>query len=300
MNSSTPRQAWQRAPALRTALARGELVVALQPQQDLVSGAVIGVEALARWHHPEHGQVSPADFLPVAESTGLTGALTATILDSALAHCHQWQSGSYPDLGVSVNVSPRALADDGFPTHVLNALKQHRVAPSRLTLEVTETGSVRRDPRVTTTLHAIADAGVRVCLDDFGTGDASLLELNALPVDEIKIDRLFVAGLPGNRVGEAVCAALAELGRRLGAKVVAEGVETEACKARLIELGCTLGQGFLLSRPLAPADFLTWLNVHHVGAFGSAPVQRAADDLTRASAAAAAAAAALQRLSPSA
>ena len=243
---------------LRSALQNGQIQVHVQPQGRLSDGQVVRVEALARWHHPELGNVSPDEFIPVAERSGLIGPLTTYVLDSALAACAHWRATGH-DIGVAVNLSARSLQDADLVDEVDRLLRRHGVPAHRLTLEVTE-GSVMADPaRAVALLHRLRDLGVRLSVDDFGTGYSSLSYLKRLPVQEVKIDRSFVTPLREGGEDVAIVRAIVDLGRHLGLEVVAEGIEDTVTWNLLASMGCDLGQGWHLSRPMPAADLLPWL-----------------------------------------
>jgi EAL domain-containing protein (putative c-di-GMP-specific phosphodiesterase class I) len=219
---------------------------------------VAGVEALVRWHHPERGLIPPNDFIPLAEQTGLIGRLTVYVLDAALRQCAEWR-GIGLDVAVAVNLSARNIADPELPDTVTALLGDHGIDPSRLVLELTES-SLMADPEgakeVLTRLHAM---GVGLAIDDFGTGYSSLTYLSELPVTELKIDRSFVMSMATNDGDAFIVRATIDLGRNLGLRVVAEGVETESVWNRLGELGCDVGQGYYLSRPVPATELTRWL-----------------------------------------
>jgi diguanylate cyclase (GGDEF)-like protein len=244
---------------LRTALQNGTIQVHVQPQAQLVSGQVVGVEALVRWEHPELGSVSPEEFIPVAERSGLIGPLTSHVLDLSLAACAQWRRAGH-ELGIAVNLSARSLHDADLVAEVDRLLRRHGVPAKQLTLEVTE-GSVMADPtRAIAVLHALRQLGVRLSVDDFGTGYSSLAYLQRLPVQEVKIDRSFVIGLGQARENTAIVRAIVDLGRALGLEVVAEGVEDADTWQLLAAMNCDLVQGWHLARPM-PIDALpAWLD----------------------------------------
>jgi diguanylate cyclase (GGDEF)-like protein len=243
---------------LRTALQDGTIQVHVQPQATLRTGEVVGVEALVRWEHPELGWVAPEEFIPVAERSGLIGPLTTRVLDLSLAACGRWRAAGL-DLGIAVNLSTRSLHDADLVDEVDRMLRRHGVPADRLTLEVTE-GSVMADPtRAIALLHKLRDLGVRLSVDDFGTGYSSLSYLQRLPVQEVKIDRSFIAALSQERENVAIVRTIIDLGRHLGLEVVAEGVEDAATWDLLTSMNCDLVQGYHLARPM-PTDALEpWL-----------------------------------------
>ncbi|MBV8160054.1 MAG: EAL domain-containing protein [Acidimicrobiia bacterium] len=235
--------------ALRAGLARGEFVVHYQPEVDVQTGQMTGVEALARWNRPHHGMVSPGEFIPVAEETGLILDLGDLVLEQACRQAVAWRLDGL-DLTMSVNLSPRQLTDPDLPKRISAILARTGAPPHRLVLEMTESGLVENDPRTMAVLQSLKGMGVRLALDDFGTGYASLSYLRHFPVDVVKVDRSFVSDL-GTGEGAIVAAVLA-MGRGLGLTTVAEGVEEPEQLAALEEMGCALAQGFYLAKPQAP------------------------------------------------
>jgi EAL domain-containing protein (putative c-di-GMP-specific phosphodiesterase class I) len=231
----------------------------VQPKVRFDTGEVTGVEALVRWQHREHGPVSPAVFVPLAERYGLISSLTDRVLDESLAACSRWLAQGRR-LSVAVNLSPRALLDAGLVSNVADALARHRVPAELLTLEITE-GSVMAEPeKALTVLHSLREAGVRLSVDDFGTGYSSLSYLKRLPVQEVKIDRSFIVGLTSNAQDIPIVRSIVDLGVNLGLDVVAEGIEDDVVWRRLQELGCTLGQGYGIARPMPVQDLADWLD----------------------------------------
>jgi diguanylate cyclase (GGDEF)-like protein len=243
---------------LRAALHNGDIEVHVQPQARLSDGAVVGVEALVRWQHPEFGWVPPDEFIPIAERSGLIGPLTSRVLDAALRACARWRAAG-SDLSVAVNLSARSLHDADLVEEVARLLRRYGVPANRLTLEVTE-GSVMADPtRAIAVLHQLRDLGVRLSVDDFGTGYSSLSYLKRLPVHEVKVDRSFIATLGEGGDDVAIVRAIIDLGRHLGLQVVAEGVEDAASWELLASMRCDLVQGWHLARPMPTAELLPWL-----------------------------------------
>ena len=243
---------------LRRALEHDELRVFYQPKVVLGDGAVVGVEALVRWQHPELGMLSPDDFVPLAEQTGLVRPLTAVVLRVALRQCREWlDAGRH--MSVAVNLSARGLDDAMLPVLVDELLAAAGVPPSALTLEITETSVMSDVARTLPLLQRLADLGVALSVDDFGTGYSSLAYLRRLPVTEVKIDKSFVQDMGTDAGDAAIVETIVGLARHLGLRVVAEGVEDELSRERLVNMGCDLAQGYLISRPL-PADRLdAWL-----------------------------------------
>jgi diguanylate cyclase (GGDEF)-like protein len=232
---------------LRQALAAGQLVNHYQPKCSLSTGAMVGAEALVRWSHPVRGLVRPADFIPVAEETGLIVPLGEWVLATA---CHQlapWRGDGHVPMGIAVNVSPRQLSAPGFPEHVAALIEAAQMDPCDVTLELTESSLLADTGAVAELLAAVRATGAKVSIDDFGTGYSSLAYLRALPLDEIKIDRSFIHDLPHDRGARAVVSSIVHLGHALGLSVVAEGVETKDQCDLVRELECDLAQGYYFS-----------------------------------------------------
>ncbi len=232
---------------LRTALEQDTLDVHYQPQVDLATGRLVGVEALARW-----SEASPAEFIPVAEETGLIGPLGAWVLRTAARDLARWHAQGLTALTATVNISTRQLDDPDFPIAVATALADAGLAPESICLELTESALMDAGTRPLDCLRAIKDLGVYVGIDDFGTGHSSLARLRSLPVEVLKVDRSFVDGLGTEPEDSAVVAAILSLAHALGLHVIAEGVETPLQAHQLAALGCSVAQGFLWS-PAVPA-----------------------------------------------
>jgi len=243
---------------LRRALEQRELALYYQPKAVLSDGRVHSVEALLRWIHPERGLVPPDDFIPLAQQTGLVKPLTLYVLDEALRQCREWLADGLR-LSIAVNLSTRNLLDVDFPTEVQGLLERWDVEPSLLELEITESTMLADPVRTKQILERLSAMGIRLSIDDFGTGYSSLAYLRGLPVDEIKIDRSFVMAMDTSDDDATIVRSTIDLGRNLGLEVVAEGVETQGVWDRLSELGCTVAQGYFLSRPVPPAELRAWL-----------------------------------------
>jgi diguanylate cyclase len=239
---------------LRRAIERGEIVLHYQPKIDLQTGVVCGVEALARWQHPERGLVPPGAFVPYAEQSGLTRDLTRRVLELAAEQAAAWRQAGDP-LPVAVNVTMFDLLDEGFADELESLLERWSLFPADLELELTESAVMSEPERVLEVLERVSALGVGLAVDDFGTGYSSLGHLGRLPVDTIKIDRSFVVAMGQDEGNRAIVAATIDLGHALGLRVVAEGIETAESAAELRELGCDVGQGYGLGKP-APADEL--------------------------------------------
>jgi EAL domain-containing protein (putative c-di-GMP-specific phosphodiesterase class I) len=254
------RERLTRLTDLRRAITDGSLAVWVQPKVSLHDGRVTGVEALVRWMHPEHGMILPDDFIPIAEHSGLITPLTMTVLRQSLQACEAWRRAG-KSLGVAVNLSPRSLLEPDFVEEVARALAAVEVPASAVTFEITESSLMADPERAIQALRRLRDLGVRLSIDDLGTGYSSLAYLQRLPVDEIKIDRSFLqrADLDALDDSVAIIGAIVDLGHRLGREVVAEGVEDEASWATLRTLGCDSAQGYWMSRPMPTQDFLPWL-----------------------------------------
>jgi diguanylate cyclase (GGDEF)-like protein len=242
---------------LRVAVEAGRFELHYQPQVDLRSHEISGVEALLRWPHPRLGLVAPLDFLPLAEEAGLMPRLTEVVLDIALAECATWHAAGRP-LTVSVNISVSNLLDPGFLDCVTALLARHHLPASSLILEITETTIIRDFDACKLVITQLRGLGLGVSLDDFGAGFTSLAYLGSLAVSELKLDRTFIAGLATGDKGRdlALVRATIELGHALAMRVVAEGVEDRATLDLLGEVGCDLAQGYFISRPMPAKDLV--------------------------------------------
>jgi EAL domain-containing protein (putative c-di-GMP-specific phosphodiesterase class I) len=235
---------------LRHALNNGELILHYQPIVSLSSGQIVGAEALVRWQHPERGLVLPGEFIPLAEDAGLIIELGDWVLGQACQAATGWVSAAGERLSVSVNVSGVQLGGPELPKAVERALQTSGLAPARLALEITETELVRDIDASIDTLLALKAFGIRVAIDDFGTGYSSLNYLRRLPIDLLKIDKVFIDKLGATSQDSAIVAAIAAMGRALNFRTVAEGVERPEQLASLRALACDLGQGYLFAKPL--------------------------------------------------
>ncbi|MBB1518761.1 phosphodiesterase DibA [Aquipseudomonas guryensis] len=240
---------------LRQALEQNQLRVYYQPIHRLDDGRMLGAEALVRWQHPERGLVPPGEFIPMAEDSGLIGAIDAWVLEQACLQMCQWlQQGAQLEF-VAVNVSSRLFSRGELDLRVARVLAQTGLDPARLELEVTESAVMDDPDRALELLQHLRSLGVRLAIDDFGTGYSSLARLKRLPVDKLKLDQSFVRGLPNDAEDAAIARAVITLGQSLGLRVLAEGIEQEEQAVFLRELGCTLGQGYWFGRP-QPAEQL--------------------------------------------
>jgi EAL domain-containing protein (putative c-di-GMP-specific phosphodiesterase class I) len=229
---------------LRSAIERDELILHYQPKVCLETGEPVGVEALVRWEHPTRGLLFPDAFIPVAERTGAVADLTRWVVDRALAECRELE------LPVAVNLAAANIVDVTLPAAIGAALERHRVPAHRLVCEISE-HTVMADPvRASDVLDGLRALGVGLSLDDFGTGHSSLAYLKRLPLDEVKIDRSFVAGMTDDENDAVIVRSTIDLARNLGLRVVAEGVESLEIMDALAELRCDVAQGYFISRPV--------------------------------------------------
>ncbi|HEV2067066.1 MAG TPA: GGDEF domain-containing phosphodiesterase, partial [Thermomicrobiales bacterium] len=247
--------------ALESVIDRGELRLHYQPEVDLNTGRVVGVEALVRWRRPGGVWLLPSDFIPLAEETGLILPIGRWILAEACRQGGDWhaQGGLAKPLTISVNLSPRQIREPGFVADVEQVLSETQINPTRLKLEVTEQFLVEDGGKTASALRTLREKGVRVAIDDFGTGYSSLGYIRRLPVDTLKIDQSFVNGSGADGVDREIVGAITSLAHTLGMDVTAEGIETAAQLANVHALGCDSAQGFLFAPPLNPAaldDFL--------------------------------------------
>ena len=235
---------------LRGALARCEFVLLYQPQVDLRSGRVFGVEALMRWKHPTHGIMPPAAFIPTAEETGLIVPMGDWALHEACRQNKAWQDAGLPFMTVSVNVSARQFKEKTLIARVVDALGDSGLQPRYLELELTESLIMQDVEQAVATMRSLQLLGVQLSIDDFGTGYSSLSALKTFPVARLKIDRSFIKDLPSNENDRAVASAVISLGQKLNLRVIAEGVETEDQIAFLRQHDCDEMQGFHFSKPV--------------------------------------------------
>jgi len=243
---------------LRAALDEGQFVLHYQPKVDARTGTVVGVEALVRWRHPGQGLLYPDTFLPLAEQTGLMRALTSTVLHTALEQAQAWRQTGL-DVSVAVNLSVANLIDTHLPVEVGNLLVTFGLPASALELEITESTLMVDAERSREVLDALRALGVRIAVDDYGTGYSSLAYLQQLAIDELKLDKSFILPMLEDPGAAAIVRTTIDLAHSLGLRLVAEGVETEAHLRELARLGCDLAQGYHLSRPLPADDLTPWL-----------------------------------------
>jgi diguanylate cyclase (GGDEF)-like protein len=239
---------------LRRALQRAELDVLYQPVVSFASGQTVGMEALVRWRHPQRGLVPPAQFIPLAEELRLVIPIGEWVLATACRQLKQWHSGPLPGIRVAVNLSLRHFQDAGLPGAVAALLRDLDLDPRYLDLEITESAAMQNLEQTVDTLAALRRLGVRISMDDFGTGQASLAHVKKLPIDCLKIDRDFVRDIDSGATGKAIVKAIIDLAHGLGMAVIAEGVETEQQFQFLAAQSCDEYQGYLASRPLAAEE----------------------------------------------
>jgi diguanylate cyclase (GGDEF)-like protein len=240
-----------------------QIVPFYQPQVEMASGRVVGAEALLRWRHPTRGMVSPEQVMRAAEQTPIMRKISTSMIDQVLAQLAIWQSDGL-QVEVSVNVSVRDLYSTEFVEWLDEQLAYHGVDPSRMKVELTETALVNQAASVLDSLTALRRIGIGTSLDDFGTGFSSLQHLQRLPLTELKIDKSFVQAMLGHREEESIVRAVIEMGSELGLRVVAEGVEDEETKTRLLEVGCPVAQGWYYAAPLPADEFGQWCRHHAV------------------------------------
>jgi diguanylate cyclase (GGDEF)-like protein len=248
---------------LRRALEQQQLVLHYQPKVDTHTGQLLGVEALVRWQHPTHGLLLPGEFIPLAERTGLIGPLTSYVLDAALRQCSDWRQAGH-ELAIAVNVSARSLLDLDFPDQVAGLLARWEVPARLLVVEITESTIMADPAHALEILSRLNTTGVEIAIDDFGTGYSSMAHLKTLPVHELKVDRSFVSQMTSNTSDAVIVRSTVDLGRNLGLRVVAEGVEDSQTLLELDALGCDAIQGYYISRPLAADELVQWLQRQQV------------------------------------
>ena len=244
---------------LRTAIREEQVEVWYQPKVCLKEGVVCRTEALVRWQHPKLGLLFPDEFIPAAEQAGSIVHLTRYVLTRAVEQCRAWSARGI-DLHMSVNLSVRDLLDEYLPYHVLQILKDNGIKPEQLTLEVTESSIMEDVARAVLVLECLRDIGVRISMDDFGTGHSSLAQLRNIPLHELKIDKSFVMTILDDAQNEAIVRTTIDLAHSLQLEVVAEGVEDEATMRRVASLGCEQAQGYFLNKPVPADEFIVWLD----------------------------------------
>lgn len=256
---------------LRYAIDNNQLELHYQPKIGMQTGKIISVEVLVRWKHSEHGHISPAEFIPLAERTRLMKPLTNWIITNSLHEYAKWQNSGLT-IGMAINISARDLSDPEFPDKFAELLATYEVKPVSLTLEITES-SVMDDPRRTLeVLNRLSDMHLSLSIDDFGTGYSSLAYLSKLPVKEIKIDQTFVMNMTENKNDALIVKSTIDLGHNLGLNVIAEGVEDKETWRMLEQMGCDIAQGYYMSPPLRKPELLKWLQESRWGSKTSGQV----------------------------
>jgi diguanylate cyclase (GGDEF)-like protein len=245
--------------ALRQAIASGQLEVYYQPQMDLTTKKLVGVEALLRWQHPQLGAVSPAEFIPLAETSGLIISIGSWVLEQAVQQIRQWQQAGIHDICVSVNLSSIQFRDPELPALVQQILHRYQVMPQALELELTEGVALENPEGAVNMMGALDLLGIRLSIDDFGTGYSSLSYLKKFKVYKLKIDQSFVRDISTDDEDKAIVIAIIQLARSLGLKTIAEGVETAEQEAFLLLNGCDEMQGYHLSKPMSSQDATAFL-----------------------------------------
>ena len=242
----------------RRAIENDEFVVYFQPEVDLATGETVRAEALVRWEHPERGFLLPDAFIPVARQSALIRSITRYVLDAALGQCRAWQDAGI-NVGVAVNLAERDLADPRLEEEVADALRRWKVNPEMLELEIPESAVMSDPERMQKMLTRLSKRGVRLAIDDFGSGYASLSHLKQLPVDVLKIDKSFIQNMGASDDDDAIVRSTVELAHSVGVRVVAEGVESKETLSMLAALGCDMAQGYCLSRPVPAGELTDWL-----------------------------------------
>jgi len=245
--------------SLRRAARENELKLYLQPKVNLADGSVCGAEALIRWDHPTLGFLSPQEFVTIAEQSGNIGLISEWVLAAAVRECRLWIEEGI-DLPVSVNLSGYDILNPDLPRIILEILREHDLDPAYLMLEITEQALFHDFELATVVLQCLRELGIKISVDDFGTGHSSMARIRNLPVDELKIDKSFVTELPDNRKDVAIVHATIELAHNLGIEVLAEGVESRPAMSWLANMGCERAQGFLISRPMPAETFSQWVD----------------------------------------
>ena len=239
------------------AISEEQLLLHYQPQIDIKTGAVIGVEALVRWMHPQHGLIYPDLFISMAEDNGLIGDLTALVVKQAVECVLSWQNKNIA-LRVSVNISAENITSLSLPEQFTQLLKENNLNPSMLMLEVTETALMEELVTFLDILTRLRMKGIELSIDDFGTGFSSLSQLYRVPFTELKVDQSFVMSMTHDSEARGIVKTCIRLGHELNMKVVAEGVENQEVWDQLVQLGCDIAQGYFIAKPMPPSDFLEW------------------------------------------
>lgn len=249
--------------SLRRGLVRDEFIVYYQPQIDVLTGHIVGVEALLRWNHPQRGIISPGDFITVAEETGIIVPIGEMVLRKACAQCRQWQDEGFSELSVAVNLSVRQFQQLNLLQGIAEILTETRLEPRHLKFEITESTALQDDAITITTLNELRNMGISIAIDDFGTGYSSLSYLHKLPIDVLKIDKSFIRDFTGRRVDDDIIGTIINLAHNLKLKVIAEGVETHEQLQYLKAKQCDIVQGYLFHRPMPPEELTEILKGEH-------------------------------------
>jgi diguanylate cyclase (GGDEF)-like protein len=247
---------------LRKALESGQILLEYQPKLDVASGLIVGFEGLVRWKHPTRGMVQPSEFVPFSEQSGFLREITQFVVNEG-ARFSRSLSDRGLDLAISINVSAQDIEHQGFARIIEAILQEQRPEPGRLCLEITESGLVSETATAVANLKAVAALGVRLAVDDFGTGYATLKQLQNLPVHELKIDRSFVSGMNENRGGQTIVKSTIDLGKQLGLRVVAEGVETVGELRGLSAMGCDEIQGYYVAKPMPAEEVINYVRIRN-------------------------------------
>jgi EAL domain-containing protein (putative c-di-GMP-specific phosphodiesterase class I) len=261
--------------ALRQALQLGQFELHYQPQVAISTGEAIGMEALIRWRHPQMGMIPPVKFIPVAEESGLIVPIGEWVMRTACRQNKAWQDAGLPALPVSVNLSAVQLKQAGFVGLVAQVLKDTGLDPRYLDLELTESMVMGKTEVVIARLEELKSLGVALSMDDFGTGYSNLGYLKSFPLDELKIDQSFVRDLPSSKDASAIAGAIVSMGRSLGLRIIAEGVETFAQAEFLSGNDCDHAQGYLYSKPLPADEFAAWLKANQEKSIAACPLRLA-------------------------
>lgn len=243
---------------LRQAIEGDELVLYYQPKVNLHTQKVIGVEALVRWEHPEHGFMAPDEFIPMAERTGLIKPLSIWVLNQALGQAEKWHRQNLK-LSVAINLSPVTFLDTELPNLIIGMLSLYNIPPQYIILEITESSMIKDPTLALEIMKRLTDCGLKISIDDFGTGYSSLAYLRNLPANEVKIDKSFVTDMLTKERDAVIVQSIIDLGHNLSLNVVAEGVEDKATAVQLKKIGCDVLQGYYISKPKSNDDFLSWL-----------------------------------------
>jgi EAL domain-containing protein (putative c-di-GMP-specific phosphodiesterase class I) len=251
---------------LPAALRRGDIKVWFQPKISLPEGTVCGAEALVRWEHSEFGFLQPDDFIPAAEQSGTIVVLTRYVIEEAVRECCRWEESGH-ELQISVNLSARDLQDEYLPYHVMQILNEQGLPAERLTLEITENSIMENLQHAISILECLRDIGIKISMDDFGTGHSSLAQLRNMPLHELKIDKSFVMSLVHDEHNDAIVSTTISLAHSMKLRVVAEGVEDIETMRRVAALGCEQAQGYFLSKPIPPQQIRSWLDSYEPVSF---------------------------------